>query len=155
MPISSIGASSCARRPDGACGAPAVTCRPGRAWDHGPSGRAFNFGDATERPRRAPVLGWLAGIAGDPAAMAWQHAAPGDPHPFDLLWCAPQSPAAADDDTPAAYEPAGVAVLRAGSAWLVLKGGRNDVNHAHLDLGTFVLEMAGRRFARHASSAAP
>lgn len=127
-----------------------------RTWRYnrdltGPSGRAFNFGDATERPRRAPVLGWLAGIAGDPAAMAWQHAAPGDPHPFDLLWCAPQSPAAADDDTPAAYEPAGIAVLRAGSAWLALKGGRNDVNHAHLDLGTFVLEMAGRRFASELS----
>ncbi|MEW9613112.1 heparinase II/III family protein [Shinella sp. S4-D37] len=123
-----------------------------RTWRYnrdltGPSGRAFNFGDATERPRRAPVLGRLAGIAGEPAAMAWQHAAPGDPHPFDLLWCAPETAPLPEDEAPAAYEPAGVAVLRAGSAWLALKGGRNDVNHAHLDLGTFVLEMAGRRFA--------
>lgn len=126
-------------------GAIARTWRYGRDLT-GPSGRVFNFGDATERPRRAPVLGWLADRAGEPAAMAWQHAAPGDPHPFDLLWCAPEAGPLPADDTPAAYEPAGVAVLRAGTTWLVLKGGRNDVNHAHLDLGTFVLEMAGRRF---------
>ncbi|MCW5707942.1 heparinase II/III family protein [Shinella sp.] len=122
-----------------------------RTWRYGrdltgPSGRVFNFGDATERPRRAPVLGWLAGRAGEAAAMAWQHAAPGDPHPFDLLWCAPETEPPPPDDAPSAYEPAGLAVLRAGTTWLVLKGGRNDVNHAHLDLGTFVLEMAGRRF---------
>lgn len=122
-----------------------------RTWRYGrdltgPSGRVFNFGDATERPRRAPVLGWLAHIAGDPGALAWQHAAPGDPHPFDLLWCAPETEPLPNDDALSAYEPAGLAVLRAGTTWLVLKGGRNDVNHAHLDLGTFVLEMAGRRF---------
>lgn len=121
-----------------------------RTWRYGrdltgPSGRVFNFGDATERPRRAPVLGWLASIAADPAAMAWQHAAPGDPHPFDLLWCAPETERP-PDDTPSAYEPAGLAVLRNDTSWLALKGGRNDVNHAHLDLGTFVLEIAGRRF---------
>ena len=122
-----------------------------RTWRYGhdltgPSGRVFNFGDATERPRRAPVIGWLASSAGEPEAMAWQHAAPGDPHPFDLIWCAPESEPANADDRPAAYEPAGIAVLRRGSNWLALKGGRNDVNHAHLDLGTFVLEMAGQRF---------
>lgn len=111
----------------------------------GPTGRAFNFGDATERPRRSPVLGWLAIAANDRAAMAWQHAAPGDPHPFDLLWCAPDEQAAGTSG-PAAYEPAGISILREGTTWLALKGGRNDVNHAHLDLGTFVLEMAGQRF---------
>ncbi|MCO5153597.1 heparinase II/III family protein [Shinella sp.] len=123
-----------------------------RTWRYGrdltgPSGRVFNFGDATEQPRRAPVLGWLAGRASEPAATAWQHTAPGDPHPFDLLWCAPEAGPQPADDAPTAYEPAGVAILRTGTTWLALKGGRNDVNHAHLDLGTFVLEIAGRRFA--------
>ncbi|WP_439615895.1 heparinase II/III domain-containing protein [Shinella sp.] len=113
----------------------------------GPSGRMFNFGDATEEPRRSPVLGWPANRTGDPDAMAWQHAAPGDPHPFDLLWCAPDLETVSASEGPVAYEPAGIAVLRKGTTWLALKGGRNDVNHAHLDLGTFVLEMAGQRFA--------
>lgn len=119
-------------------------------WRYGrdltsPSGRVFNFGDATEEPRRSPVLGWLAERTGDRQAAAWQHAAPGDLHPFDLLWCAPDAETTTTDGS-AAYEPAGIAVLRGGAAWLTLKGGRNDVNHAHLDLGTFVLEMAGKRF---------
>jgi hypothetical protein len=113
----------------------------------GPSGRVFNFGDATEEPRRAPVLGWLANCTGEQEAMAWQHAAPGDPHPLDLLWCAPDIETTIAGDPPVAYEPAGIAVLRKGTTWLALKGGRNDVNHAHLDLGTVVLEMAGQRFA--------
>ncbi|HEV7253521.1 MAG TPA: heparinase II/III family protein [Mesorhizobium sp.] len=111
----------------------------------GPSGRVFNFGDATEEPRRSPVLGWLAERTGDREIAAWQHAAPGDPHPFDLLWCAPDAETTITDGS-AAYEPAGIAVLRGGATWLALKGGRNDVNHAHLDLGTFVLELAGTRF---------
>ena len=46
-----------------------------------------------------------------------------------------------------AYEPAGMAVLRCGRAWAGLKGGRNDANHAHLDLGSFLYEIDGIRFA--------
>jgi hypothetical protein len=122
-----------------------------RTWRYardltGPSGRVFNFGDATERPRRSPVLGWLAERAGEAQAGVWQHMAPGELHPFDLIWLAPATGPPAVGDVLASYEPAGIAVLRSGSTWLTLKGGRNDVNHAHLDIGTFVLEMAGQRF---------
>lgn len=122
-----------------------------RTWRYGrdltgPSGKVFNFGDATEQPRRAPLLGWLAETSGEAAAATWQHAAPGELHPFDLIWLAPDTAPSPADDIVAAYEPAGIAILREGATWLALKGGRNEVNHAHLDIGTFVLEMAGQRF---------
>lgn len=40
-----------------------------------------------------------------------------------------------------------MAVLRGGRGWAGLKGGRNDANHAHLDLGSFLYEVDGIRFA--------
>ncbi|MBN9029606.1 MAG: heparinase II/III family protein [Rhizobiales bacterium] len=46
-----------------------------------------------------------------------------------------------------AYEPAGMSVLRCGRGWAGLKGGGNAANHAHLDLGVFLYEIDGIRFA--------
>lgn len=113
------------------------------------SGNCFDYGDTVLRPDRSPVLGWLAGLSGDPEAARWQRDAPGDPHPLDLIWLSVDPGATEASDTRAIDFPeAGISVLRRDSdgLYLGLKGGSNSVNHAHLDLGSFVLEWHAIRF---------
>ena len=125
-----------------------------RTWRYGqattaPSGDCFNFGDTLLRPDRSPVLGWLARRSGEAGAGAWQRLAPGRPHPLDLVWLAQDSGTEADATSNcSAFAHAGIAVLRdpENGRYVGLKGGRNDVNHAHFDLGSFVLEWDGVRF---------
>jgi hypothetical protein len=112
----------------------------------GTSGRAFNAGDGLDHPERSPVAGWFARQTGNPEAAAWQWETPGAPQPLDLVWY--NSPAAAP--APAA-EPernvfeAGYAALGCKNSYLAVRSGHNSTNHAHLDLGTFVLDLAGTR----------
>ncbi|MBY3348012.1 heparinase II/III domain-containing protein [Rhizobium laguerreae] len=112
----------------------------------GPSGQDFNFGDNTILSRRSPVLGWLAKISKEPEAAQWQRDAAGEPSPLDLLWRGPSKPVNSAASYLATFEPAGMAVLRNRHLWAGIKAGRNDVNHAHLDLGSFVFEAGERRF---------
>lgn len=114
-----------------------------------PSGLAFDSGDSIAAARRLPVYGWLAQKCGDPEAAAWQWQAPGDLHPLDLLWSAPV-PAKRTDARNAieTFHGAGYATLTStqGDIYLAIRGGSNRTNHAHLDLGTFILEHEGIRF---------
>lgn len=113
-----------------------------------PSGACFDYGDTLERPGRSPVLGWLARSSGEADAAIWQREAPGDPHPLDLVWLS-NAPTAVTQatSTAVAFPDAGISILRRDGDGLYagLKGGRNDGNHAHLDLGSFVLEWRARR----------
>ena len=116
-----------------------------------PSGACFDYGDTVQRLARSPILGRLAGLDGRPEAAAWQRAAPGELHPFDLVWLAQdQRPDPPGGQSATSFDGAGICVLRNSSgAWgtyVGFKGGRNSVNHAHLDLGSFVLEVGKSRF---------
>ncbi|MDO9416195.1 heparinase II/III domain-containing protein [Pararhizobium sp.] len=116
----------------------------------GPSGRVFNYGDTADDLGRSPVLGWLARESGDPEAAGWQHATPGEAGALDLLWFAPPNADDAAGGSVTSFQKAGLSVLRTGGSdeiYLALKGGRNGVNHAHLDLGTFVLDIGPARIA--------
>ncbi|MCO5066529.1 MAG: heparinase II/III-family protein [Rhizobiaceae bacterium] len=111
-----------------------------------PAGLSFDYGDNLLEPERSHGLGWLAHRSGEAQAAAWQRAAPGAPRPFDLIRGATMAAAPASRAQVDRFEAAGVCMLRDGDIWVGLKGGSNAVNHAHLDLGTMVVEMQGQRF---------
>jgi hypothetical protein len=120
-----------------------------------PAGRMFNFADAPEGRRRSPQLEWLARRYGDPIDAAWSRRAIGaNGDPLAILWRADRAALPEDASEPRAawFRGADTVAMRArwgdaGVPWLAIKGGDNAANHAHLDLGSFVFETAGRRFA--------
>lgn len=114
----------------------------------GPSGMTFNAGDSLATPERSPVAGWFARRDGGQEATAWQWETPGKPHAFDLIWY--NSPPARESARAAPRRQvfdAGYAMLRHGSNYLAARSGSNKTNHAHLDLGSFVLEIGAQRLA--------
>jgi len=129
----------------------AQTWRFGRALT-GPSGMVFDSGDSIATSRRLPVYGWLAQRSDDVEAAHWQWQSPGELHPLDLLWYAPPPsvlPRAARRSTET-FSDAGYATVQSTGSqpgvYLAIQGGLNSTNHAHLDLGTFILEYQGIRF---------
>src|SRR5581483_7269463 len=73
---------------------------------------------------------------------------------FHLLWWNDSGTTLADANVPldALFKRVNVACFRSAwndrDAWYVgFKGGDNSANHAHLDLGTFVLDAMGQRWA--------
>jgi len=120
----------------------------------GPLGRPFNYADANDRAEAAPELFWLARQFNRPL-WAWQERQRrGTPHATDLLWFDPRGNGAKADNGPldALFKGIDVAFFR--SAWenpqalyVGFKGGNNKANHSHLDVGTFVLDAHGYRWA--------
>lgn len=121
----------------------------------GPTGLYFNFADASARAGASPALFWLARRYDDPAvAFGAREAALSGASARDLLWFDTRGSAADLAALPLdiRYQAAQLALFR--SAWndkeaiyVGFKGGDNAVNHAHLDLGTFVLDALGQRWA--------
>ena len=119
----------------------------------GPSGRTFNFADGGDRPVHGPAFFWYARRFRRPV-YAWHEAGNPRPGPLDLLWYSPdrKDPAKAGLPLDKRFRGPEAAVFR--SSWgdrdalfLAAKGGDNGVNHGHLDLGTFVLDALGVRWA--------
>jgi hypothetical protein len=122
----------------------------------GPSGETFNYADAGSGWSGAPQLFWLATVFDQPlwarAQLSWTERRLS---PLDLLWGAAWLARESRPlDPPLDRHFQGISVVTLRSAWhdpravfLGFKGGDNRVNHAHLDLGAFVLEAAGRRWA--------
>lgn len=120
----------------------------------GPSKAYFNYADAEEKVGDDPALFWLARAYGQPAYAAAGRAAARKPSARDLLWYD-----AGGGDADLAEQPldrqftgAHLAFFRSawndpGALYLAFKGGDNRVSHAHLDLGTFVLDAQGQRWA--------
>ncbi len=123
----------------------------------GPTGLFFNHADCGENSRRRPMacMFWLARKFRDESFAADEHASlvSGKASPWHIVWYAP---ARADvlatrpldtllrGDVP-------VAVFRsawndANALWVAVKAGHNTVNHAHLDLGQFVVDALGVRW---------
>ena len=124
----------------------------------GPTGLYFNFADAGEEERRKqiPSLFWLAGrydmprIAQAEREMISRYGST----PQDFIWYVPargKLPALPLDK----YFRGPVEVAMFRNAWddpnalfVAVKAGFNQVNHGHLDLGTFVLDALGVRWVR-------
>ena len=105
----------------------------------------------------APQMFWLAGRFDRPEYAAhersWLHRSGQSPSIFHLLW-APRVPAREASAPPPSARFAGidVAFMRGDwrdphATWVGLKGGRNAASHGHLDLGSFVVDALGERWA--------
>jgi hypothetical protein len=135
--------------------------RAGRFRIHmtGPSGKVFNFADSTDDIGVSPEMFWMAKrFSMPPYAWSEQRALERSTHPdaYDLAWFDPNA-RAPQQQVPvwpldAIFRGLDIACFR--SAWddpnalyLAVKGGDNKDPHAHLDLGSFVLDAGGVRWA--------
>ncbi len=119
----------------------------------GPLGRTFNYADGGDSAIFAPQMFWLAREFNQPA-LAWNERRATRPSALDLLWfdSAGAGPKATGLPLDKYFRGADVAVLR--SEWenpkalfVGFKAGDNKANHSHLDLGSFVFDAAGARWA--------
>jgi hypothetical protein len=121
----------------------------------GPTGRTFNYADAGDGPVSAPEMWWMASRFNEQHYAAFRNETVGKrPTPLDLLWYTGE-PFFLKNPQPLPiskyFRGAEVAMLR--TAWepeatfVAFKGGDNKTNHSHLDMGSFVLEALGQRFA--------
>jgi hypothetical protein len=131
-------------------------------YDTGPSGTTFNFADAQAdaHPERAPQMFWLARSFQQPAFATFEltHLTPTNVSIWDLLYAGTeplpsgQTTATSLPSFAVFHGVQDVAVARSSwedpaAAWVALKGGDNSAGHAHLDLGSFVYETLGQRWA--------
>ncbi|NOW48432.1 hypothetical protein FHW96_004620 [Novosphingobium sp. SG751A] len=136
-----------------------------RLWAQGPTGKAFNYADCHEKLAPSPALAYLGQRFGHPASVERARqdllelirSAKLDGEfdrflPLYTLWY-PQAVAAKPDTQKARHfrGEADLAIFRSGWApgdvYLGFKGGNNAANHAHHDLGSFVLDSQGVRWA--------
>jgi hypothetical protein len=121
----------------------------------GPTGKSFNHSDSDPEDAGGPQLFWMANTFNRPAyAWFWkQRAAAGV---LNLLWYEPDVAEMADrqPDLPLDkhFEASHAALFRSGwddpeALFVGFKGGDNDASHAHLDIGAFLLEALGVRWA--------
>ena len=121
----------------------------------GPLNRTFNFADAGDGVGGAEEMFYLARAFGRPVYAAHERALlakNGAIGPFHLLWF--QGGGETKDLARAAYfRHVEVATFRSGwddanAAFVGFKGGDNAASHANLDLGSFVYDANGVRWAR-------
>ncbi len=123
-----------------------------------PSRQNFNFADDYDRmyPFPSPEMFWLARAYDHTEYAIHERQLVGDkPGIFHLIFCDNHAPAnTLPTDTPrdAMFRNVDVACFR--SAWndstatyVGFKGGWNRIGHWHLDIGSFVFESQGERFA--------
>jgi hypothetical protein len=139
-----------------------LTRRPGfadtgnfRIHSVGPLGLTFNFADAGAGAGTAPQMLWLARAFDRPDfARHERRLARPRPDVFHLLWAGERPADAPPEGAPrdALFRAVHVAFFRGAwdddrAVYVGFKGGDNRANHSHLDLGTFVLDALGQRWA--------
>lgn len=139
-----------------------------------PSGNFLNFGDCTPRREFPPELFWFARETNRPGLVAGEagrlaatteafrrKVATGAPPrfpsrflPLALLWMPDNEQAAGEIAAPAAWSTGGespLAVFRAGDGrealCVAIKGGSPRASHGHMDVGSFIMELGGVRWA--------
>lgn len=122
-----------------------------------PTGKTFNYADGGEAAPASEELYWLARKFSQPA-YAWEQrrmlARSKTATAFDVVWWqnAAAGPAEGGWALDNYYSGVQTAFLRGSwsdpqSSWAAVKGGDNKANHAHLDLGSFVFDALGERWA--------
>lgn len=122
--------------------------------------RYFNFADSQSFHGPQPVYFWLGRKFGIAECIQENHRllerhlqAGGSPDAFDIVWYEPEVNDAPPPQRVARfYRGIEVAFLRSRwkdpeAAFIGFKGGSNQADHAHLDLGSFVLDALGVRWA--------
>lgn len=119
----------------------------------GPTGRLFNFSDCGEHWSAATPMLWLAQRFHLPAC-AWFATTQAKPSAQAMIWY--RGPGQSPVDLGLALDKywRGVEVVTLRSRWndpkalfVGIQAGSNLVNHNHLDLGSFVLDALGQRWA--------
>jgi len=130
-----------------------------RIHSAGPAGRTFNYADAGEGVGHADEMFWLARRFGEPA-LAGSELSRGTGRSVEgLAWGrefirSPGKALAASRALPLDARFTGIDVAFMRSAWndpqavyVGFKGGDNKASHGHLDLGSFVMDALGERWA--------
>jgi hypothetical protein len=128
-----------------------------RVYFSSPSGSTFNYADASASVGNAAEMFWLARRFSQPV-YSWQEqeliAAKNRPEALDLLWYRADAASPKKSGWPLDDYYKGVQVAFLRSAWddpnaifVGIKGGDNKAGHSHLDLGSFVLDAGGERWA--------
>jgi hypothetical protein len=119
----------------------------------GPLGRTFNYADGGDSTIRAAQMFWLARKFDRPAYAEYEITV-ASPHALDLLWYENPSGPSTIRSLPLDKCFRGVEVATFRSGWegrdalfVGLKAGDNKANHSNLDLGSFVLDALGVRWA--------
>ena len=131
-----------------------------RIYFTGPTDLTFNYADARPRAGSAPEMFWLARKFNQPL-FAWHQrrylgsrsrAIAGDA--LNLIWYDPRGEGPRASGLPLDAFFRGIDVVFFRSAWetdqaifVGFKGGDNQANHSHVDLGSFVLDAGGQRWA--------
>ena len=129
----------------------------------GPTGLYMNFADVGERSSRRPMpcMFWLARTFHNPLYAYSEHEQISErsASAAHLVWYSARPPARAARKQLDRYFAGPVEVVTMRSAWddpdalfVGVKAGYNQVNHGHLDLGTFELDALGVRWARDLGS---
>jgi len=125
-----------------------------RIYFCGPVGLTFNYADAHDRAGRASEMFWLSRRFNRPLYAWHERNCEGRPDAWDLLWFDPRGKGPRETGLPLDAYFRGVEVVFLRSAWedpgaifVGFKGGDNKANHSHLDLGSFVLDALGKRWA--------
>jgi len=119
-----------------------------------PIGQAFNYADAGAGSGSAEEMLWLARKFGRPEYAWFERSCVRTPHPLNLVWYSAEGSDPATSGVPLDACYMGIDVAFTRSSWtdpdaifVGFKGGDNQANHSHLDLGTFVLDALGVRWA--------
>ena len=118
----------------------------------GPSGKLFNFADGEERHSGGYWLFWLAKRYRQPVDAGIERHVE-KVHPMDLLWFEENGRKPSRLQTAKRFRAAGAVMLRGDwrdhdTTYLGIKGGANNAcEHGHYDLGSFVLDSRGVRWA--------
>jgi hypothetical protein len=120
----------------------------------GPTGLTFNYADAHEKAGSPAEMFWLARRFDQPLYAWHERQCKPNGDPMNLLWFDPRGDGPKKAKLPPDRVFRGVDVAFLRSAWedpdavfVGFKGGNNKANHSHLDLGTFVLDALGQRWA--------
>ena len=116
----------------------------------GPSGKTFNYADAPDHVIADPCMFWLANRFDHPEYAEYQaEHTPGEP--LDLLWYRPPTLPAEGLPLGCYFPYVEVVTMRSGwdsdALFVGFKAGNNQFNHGNLDMGSFVLDALGERWA--------
>ena len=130
----------------------------------GPTGRYFNYPDSGSKGGFLPTVFWFARKYDQPSLawrqhQLWKYALVHDASalvqsrfaPLTLLWCN-SNQATPEDLSWRGRGSNSVAIFRSswtdpGAVYLAIKGGSPGVSHGHMDVGSFVLDAEGVRWA--------
>jgi len=128
----------------------------------GPTGSCFNFSDSGERGELHPAMFWFANRLNDPSLL-WsetkyltgEHRANDRLLPAIMIWGAGLKIDRITAPAKTMWVGMGknpVSLMRTSwsdpnAIYVAMKGGSSSVNHAHMDVGSFVMEADGVRWA--------